>query len=474
MDPLTTYEMMLDNLTDGAYLLDDKGNYIFVNSTYIQYLNMPKKTLLNYNVHDFLATGQIDYCISDIVYREKRRVVMYQDVYDTQQFGRRTIRQLVISTPIFNESGEIQNIFAIARPLDSLNDLFDEASKADVVSTVMLDIENRDTSIIAESVAMKNILVISQQIADVDSAILISGESGTGKEVVAQYIHEIGDRRDKPFVVINCASLPESLLESELFGYEKGAFTGASGTGKKGLFEAAAGGILFLDEINSLPLNLQGKLLRAIETKTITRIGSTKPIAVDFRLLAATNEDLALLIEEKRFRADLYYRLNVIPIDIPPLRERQADIIPLANHFLKVFCAKHGKNKVFSQHTLETIRRFDWPGNVRQLKNFVERSVIISLGEVIEMGNIGGVSGTGQKTHPTAVQDFGALQHFNAGENTFSQLLDRNVSLEEYVAQCERNYLRFALQKYPNSYKAADILGTSQTSIIRKKKKHGL
>jgi transcriptional regulator with PAS, ATPase and Fis domain len=218
-------------MTDGVYVLNDKGDYIFVNSTYVNILRMPKSTLLRYSVYDFLSTGQIDFSISDIVYREKRQMVMFQNVYDTQSYGRQTYQQLVISTPIFNSSGNVQNILAIVRPMHMLNSLYDEANRSFSaslnLSVARTQDEKRDPSIVAESTAMQNILELARTVSGVDSAILVTGESGTGKEVVAQYMHRIGKRKDKPFVVINCAALPASLLEAELFGYEKGAFTGA-------------------------------------------------------------------------------------------------------------------------------------------------------------------------------------------------------------------------------------------------------
>lgn len=334
MDQLHLLEVILDNLPDGVYVLDDRGNYIFVNSAYVQALNMPKDVLLHYNVHDFLNTGQIDICVSDIVYREKRQVVMFQDVLDTQNYGRDTIRQMIISTPIFDDSGKIRNILAVVRPLDRLNQLYYQATQAESVSSISglrASPPVKGSAVIAESPAMRAALSTAATVAVVDSAVLISGESGTGKEVVAQYIHDASPRSGKPLVVINCASLPENLLEAELFGYEKGAFTGAAPGGKAGLFEAADGGTLFLDEINSMPLNLQGKVLRALETKTIQRLGSTRSKKVDFRLLTASNEDLYHLVEEKKFRADLYYRLAMIPIRLPPLRERREDIIKYCN-----------------------------------------------------------------------------------------------------------------------------------------------
>lgn len=478
MNSAVFYEMMLDNITDGVYILDSHGNYIFVNSPYVQKLNMSRSMLLQSNVHDFLKDRQIDICISDIVYREKRRVVMFQDIYDTHGLGRKTIRQLVISTPIFNEDGNVQNILAVVRPLDNLNELYYEASLSTVVPVVNFALTRppKEDFIIAASPAMRNVLEMARLVSNVDSAVLISGESGSGKEVIAQYLHRSGNRAQKPLVVINCASLPENLLEAELFGYEKGAFTGAAPAGKRGLFEEADGGTLFLDEINSLPLNLQGKLLRAVETKTIQRLGSNKTVNVDFRLVSATNENLEKLIEEKRFRMDLFYRLNVIPLVLPSLRERKEDIIPLANYFLHHFCTKYEKSKIFSQKTLKNLENYNWPGNVRQLKNFVERAVVMSIDEVIEIDNVAGITGLGERnqTEWSTVPAPIPRPSDTASDALYLRMMSEGVSLEDYVTQCEREYLRFVLKKYPNSYRAAEVLGTSQASIIRRKKKYYL
>lgn len=477
MDQLHLLETILDNLTDGVYVLDDRGNYIFVNSAYIQALNMPKSVLLQYNVHDFLSTGQIDFCISDLVYREKRQIVMFQDVMDTQNYGRNTFRQMVISTPIFDETGKVRNILAVVRPLDMMNSLYDQASQRATVSAftgVGATPPVTGKALIAESPAMQGILATVATVATVDSAVLITGESGTGKEVIAQFIHDASPRKSRDLIVINCASLPENLLEAELFGYEKGAFTGAAPGGKMGLFEAAHGGTLFLDEINSMPLNLQGKVLRALETKTIQRVGSTKSKQVDFRLLAASNEDLTKLVEEKRFRADLYYRLAVIPIRLPPLRERREDIIPLALHFLEMYCRKYSKTKTFTQQTLHLISQYPWPGNVRELKNFVERSVVMSLGQQIEVLDVASFLSTvsiqpnGSSGTPAAVPGN------NQMDARFEHMLVTGVSLENYVAQCEKQYLSYALKKYRNSYQTAAALGTSQSSIMRRKQKYQL
>ena len=468
---ISLFEAVLDNAPEGVYILDNDGNYIYVNAHYINMTKMSKSELLNYNVRNFFETGEIDTCVSDIVYREKRRVCMFQDVFYKENNSERKHRQLLISTPVFDDNGEVCNIVAFVRPLDSIDDVYYEAATSDSVSkaTIPMNMAASPVSVVAESPAMKSLLAMAKAVADVDSSVLITGESGVGKEVVAQWIHKMGKRSGQDMVIINCASLPPNLLEAELFGYEKGAFTGAALTGKPGLFEEADGSTLVLDEVNSMPLELQGKLLRAIETKTIQRIGSTKQHNVDFRLIAASNEDLAAMVEERQFRADLFYRLNVIPLHIPPLRERQEDILPLAFHFLREYCEKYNKNKLFVQQTLDLIEQHDWPGNVRELKNFVERAVVMSVGVLIDMPVVKGVGKTNMM--PVIPPD---IRTQSAPQENFEAMVRGGVTLSEHLDACEAAYLQYVINGHRSSYLAANVLGISQASVIRKKHKHGI
>lgn len=235
---------------------------------------------------------------------------------------------------------------------------------------------------------MRNLLTIAEQIAPLDSSVLLYGESGSGKEVFARFIHEHSKRKDRPMVTVNCAALPENLIESELFGYQKGSFTGANKEGKVGLIEAADRGTLFIDEINSLPMSVQSKLLRVIEEKSVQRIGAVTPKKVDFRLIAATNQDLHALVQDGKFREDLYYRLRVIPLTIPPVRNRTEDIIPLCLYFLDFFCSKYNLNKSFSEEVLRQVQTYRWPGNVREIRNFVERILVMTPHSVTEIASI--------------------------------------------------------------------------------------
>ena len=450
MDQLYLLEVILDNLPDGVYVLDDRGNYIFVNSAYVQALNMPKDVLLHYNVHDFLNTGQIDICVSDIVYREKRQVVMFQDVLDTQNYGRDTIRQMIISTPIFDDSGKIRNILAVVRPLDRLNQLYYQATQAESVSSISglrASPPVKGSAVIAESPAMRAALSTAATVAVVDSAVLISGESGTGKEVVAQYIHDASPRSGKPLVVINCASLPENLLEAELFGYEKGAFTGAAPGGKAGLFEAADGGTIFLDEIGEIPLQIQAKLLSVIQNKVVCRVGSTRSVPVDVRILAATNRDLRAEVAAGRFRQDLYYRLSAFSVELPPLRSCPEDVCFLIDRLMEKIPQKYGvPPRSLSGEAFGKLLAYNWPGNIRELENVLENAVALSESELIYAEHIH-LEGTAPAP----------------------------LTLKERLKREERQILRQTLAQCGGSrVKAMELLGLSKTVFYGKLKEYQL
>jgi formate hydrogenlyase transcriptional activator len=239
--------------------------------------------------------------------------------------------------------------------------------------------------LIGSSPKFRSVLTEVERVAPVDSAVLIQGETGTGKEVVAKAIHEASPRRNQRFVALNCAAIPSALLESELFGHERGAFTGAC-TQTKGRFQMADGGTLFLDEIGDMPLELQPKLLRALQEREFERLGSNQTVRVNVRVVAATNQDLEQLVAKKLFRADLYYRLNVIPIRLPPLRERVQDILPLTQFFVAKFAARLNKTiDSIPEEVVEVLKAHDWPGNIRELQNFIERAMLFSPGSVLRL-----------------------------------------------------------------------------------------
>jgi len=317
-------------------------------------------------------------------------------------------------------------------------------------------------TIVGQSEGMRRVVELIHRVAGLDTTVLVTGESGTGKEVVSDAIHALSKRAGGPFIKVNCAAIPENLLESELFGHEKGAFTGALAL-KKGKFELAQGGTLMLDELGDMPLFLQPKLLRAVEQKQVERVGGAKPIDIDIRIIAATNQDLPQLVADKTFRADLYYRLSVAVIRIPPLRERKEDLPLLTAHFLTRINVKLGLDlRGVTREAMGFLFAHDWPGNVRQLANMLERAAIMSTGQVLEAADFQDAFQTGPRPDMS-----GAAALPGAGEHV--------ASLRQTLEDVERSMIESALAKADGVQKdAAALLGISPKNLWNKIQKHGL
>lgn len=331
------------------------------------------------------------------------------------------------------------------------------AANTDIEANILKDISLEEY--VFASNEMQKVLDNALKVANYDCTVLITGESGVGKEIIATIVHKGSDRNYLPSIKINCGSIPKNLLESELFGYEKGAFTGADKKGKLGFFELAKGGTLFLDEIGELPLDLQVKLLRALQEKEIYRVGGTTPVKVDVRIIAATNKDLAKLVDNGLFREDLYYRLNVFPILIPPLRSRRHDIVPLIMHFCKHYNQKFKLNKTFNQSALNCLADYDWPGNIRELENIVQRLLITSDKNIISITDVVKILGTANNTNLDAISN---------------ELNIENNTLEEILQIKEYELLKSAKEKYKTTRKIAKALGLSQSTLVRKLNKYKL
>jgi DNA-binding NtrC family response regulator len=314
----------------------------------------------------------------------------------------------------------------------------------------------RFDNIIGQSQPMQNLYTMIQRVAKTDSTVLILGESGTGKELIANAIHFNGERRDKPFVPINCGAIPEELMESELFGHEKGAFTGAFKE-RRGRFELANGGTIFLDEIGEMSPKLQVKLLRVLQERKFERVGSSRSIEVDVRVIAATNKDLEQAVAAGKFREDLYYRLNVIPFHVPPLREREGDIPLLAHHFLRRHCQKKEiPPKTIDKAALEALQHYDWPGNVRELENVIERLVILTDGNEISFEDL----------PPRMRAQESSCPH------PFPEIGDAEIDLKKTLEDLESHLILEALKKAGGvKNKAAKYLGLNRTTLIEKMKK---
>ena len=315
--------------------------------------------------------------------------------------------------------------------------------------------------------AMKQVLEEMMRVSKYDCNVIIFGDTGVGKEKAANIIQKNSDRKMQPFIKINCASIAPNLIESEFFGYEKGAFTGASATGKKGYFEIANNGVIFLDEIGELPLEMQAKLLRVIQDGEFYRVGGTTPIKTNVRILSATNRDLEDWIEKGLFRRDLYYRLNVVPIRIPCLTDRPEDIPALVGHFLKKYGKKFGRRRGIDDAAMEYLQQQPWPGNIRELENTVQRLIISAKGDTISLMDVMRDS-HGEIFHGTITQ----VPDITGDENEYlpEQELDLQLAVDEY----EKGLIRYACDKYGSTRKAAKALGISQTQIVRKKKKYDI
>lgn len=339
-------------------------------------------------------------------------------------------------------------------------------------------------TILGQSTAVKNLIGMIGKVAGNKTNVLIIGESGTGKELVARMIHETGPLKGKPFVPVNCGAIPETLIESEMFGHKKGSFTGAV-SDKIGLFEAAGGGTLFLDEVGELPLSMQVKLLRSLQERVIRRVGGNDDIKVDVRIIAATNRDLEAGVAKGTFREDLYYRLNVILIKTPPLRDRHGDIEILATSFLKKFADKQKKEVMsFSPEALQAVLAYHWPGNIRELENVVERAVTLESGEFVSFAslplNVTADFNSGKKALTHAPTNAASLQAGEAKAGAGLHLPQPDFSrgaiqLDDVLADVERHYLTLALDHTGGvKKKAAELLGMTFRSIRYRLAKLGL
>ena len=358
---------------------------------------------------------------------------------------------MVTSTPIFDDDGQVTCVFTLIQDLTMLASWHDFMTSISEKNQGALN----NSTILGNSKQMAELRKLISIVAPSDATILINGESGTGKEVMSKEIHYKSDRQDQPFITVNCAAIPENLLESELFGHEKGSFTGAVSS-KVGLFEMANHGTILLDEIGEFPLSLQPKLLRVLQEKEIRRVGGTKTIPIDVRVIAATNQNLLNMVKDSTFRTDLYYRLNVFPIKIPPLRERPEDVPPLASSFLSKFNKKYKKSKFFTPQSVIALERYSWPGNVRELENIVERLVIV-----------------GNEPSITASQ-VEYIMDFVSSDNREPSSTSGISDLKTAVDMLEKQMITDAFTLYKSTYKVAEALGTSQSTIVRKMRMLGI
>jgi PAS domain S-box-containing protein len=431
------------------YLADSSGKTLRVNQAYENITGLDRSHLLGRNLTELVQEGVLDHSVTLDVLEKKCSVSIMQNILGGK-------RVLVTGSPILDKQGKIALVVSNVRDMTALTGLRNELDKAKLLSELYQQTlreqdqyEHALEGLVAKSKAMSDVVKKAIKVAGFEAQVLIRGESGVGKSMLARVIHNVGPRKDGPFTKINCGVIPESLMESELFGYEKGAFTGAASEGKAGLVETGQGGTVFFDEVGELTPAMQVKLLQVIDEKTFTRVGGTKPVKVDVHIIAATNRDLDQLKDQGRFRDDLYYRLNVVPISIPPLRERSEDILLLALKTLEKLNSNRGMNKQMRPEVWERLTHYNYPGNVRELINLVERMVVMSDGQTITLGDL-----------PEAMR-----RRLPEGDSS------GELSLKAAIERFEAHLIQEALDKHHTLEHAAKALGIHTTTLWRKLKR---
>jgi len=445
-------DAIIESSYDGIYITDGQATTLKVNRSYEKMTGVRRDELIGRKMHDLVREGYISRSVTLLVLENRRSMTIEQEV--------RTGKKLVVTgTPVFDEKNEITMVVTNARDMTELVSLKEELEENrelkekyfSQLEEIKLQIVS-GSELVARDKASRDVLQMAMRIATVDTTIILLGETGVGKEELARFIHKNSHRKDGPFVKINCGAIPDNLLESELFGYEKGAFTGASAQGKQGQFELAEKGTLLLDEIAELPLEMQVKLLRALQEREIKRVGGNKGIKINVRIIAATNRNLEQQVREKKFREDLYYRLQVVPITIPPLRERKGDILPLIFHFLQEINDRYSWNKEILPAAMKALYEYHWPGNVRELKNIIERMVVMSDEEEIGLNSL--------PSHLT-------------GDSHGRTNTGNLMKLPDAIALLEEEMLENAFRQYGNVRAAAAALGIDASTFVRKRQKLG-
>jgi PAS domain S-box-containing protein len=455
---LRNLKILADYLYDGIHIVDPDGYVVYINDAFTRITGFTSD-IVGKHIGDLAGQGYIaDIALEALKTNKTVKVVKEHSL----------VKVIVATTasPVFGDDGDKLGVIIIDRDITEIMDLKEQLDKSKMYLQVFseeqakrengfLDLikKTTKTSMIGTSKEAEVIRNLIYRIAPLDATVLITGETGTGKEVVGNEIYMHSLRYEKPFIKVNCAAIPANLMESEFFGYEKGAFTGASTTGKAGFFELSNGGTILLDEIGDMPLELQSKLLRVIQQKEVTRIGGTKAIKLDVRVIASTNCNLFELVEKGKFRMDLYYRLNVFPINVPPLRDRKGDIRVLAEHFLSIFNDKYNKTVVIEESVYELLANYQWVGNIRELQNIIERVVLISNEKNLIDREI-------------IIPMLGVANPKKSSKES--------MSLKERVEEFEKEELLKALEIGKTTRKVAQMLKIDQSNVVRKAKKYGI
>lgn len=450
LDTLSASELIpiLNSINDAIFIDSSDGYSLWCNEACGELYKVNPDDISGMHVSELEEGGVFTPSVAKLVMEKGEEVTIIHENKDGKQL-------LSTGTPIFDHTGKMSKIVTTSRDITELTSLQNQLESVQKTLKQIESLENFSSShIVASSRSMRNVLQLAKRLASVDSTVLITGESGVGKGLIAKLLHENGARKDYPFVTVNCGAIPENLIESELFGYERGAFTGSREEGKKGLFEAAQNGTIFLDEIADLPLNLQVKLLQVIQDRELTRVGGVKRIPIDVRIVSATNKELLQLVRNNKFREDLYYRLNVVPINVPPLRERPEDILPLLQANLSQYNKKLNENKKLEPAALSVLLRYPWPGNIRELQNIVERLILTTKDEIITEDKL-----------PTFIKNSAQAQPL---DNT------QTLPLSTALQRAEKEILARTLAEYKSTRAMAKVLQVSQPTVVRKLHKYGL
>lgn len=441
-------EDILNSFFDGIYITDGQGITLAANKACSEMDGVSPKYVVGRSVYDLEREGIFRPSVTIRVLQEKKRVSLVQETA-------RNLRVLVTGTPVFDETGAVSLVVSNVRDITEITRLRKELMQKEMLvnryhSELHRFIDSETEGLVYRSPCMQRLVEMAKRVAGYDTIVLLQGESGVGKDLLASVIHCNSPRREGLFMAINCGAIPANLMESELFGYEPGAFTGAKKEGKIGLIEVANGGTLFLNEIAEMPLDMQVKLLQFLEIRTLVRVGGTKPIPVNVRILAATNKDLKDQVAAGRFREDLFYRLNVVPLYISPLRKRREDIPALISYFLDQLTKRYGIKKEILPEALNLLVRYIWPGNVRELQNVIERLLVTTPGEQI---------------CPQDVDQAIQIWDYPDAKECSESL---ETAMEKFEGQIIRQYARVC----PTTRELASALGISKTSAARKLRKY--
>jgi len=451
----TQLNAIINSSFDGLWICDHEGKVVRINKASETINGIKADQIVGKRMETLIREGMIDRSVTLEVLKNRTGVTIIQNLKNGKQI-------LVTGNPVFDDHGEISLVVVNERDITNLNKLRNDLEESKALASRYrseLSLMDKQASLLSEAVIrseiMHKVLNRSMKVAQVDSTVLIQGETGVGKGFLARLIHRASPRNEGPFIRVDCGAIPETLIESELFGYEKGAFTGARTEGKPGLFELAEGGTLFLDEIGDLPLTVQVKLLRFLEENNIMRVGGTSIRKVDARVIAATHRNLKAMVEKGEFRKDLFFRLNVVPIHIPPLRERREDIPPLINFFLNDLNHKHSTEKTILPRAIDCLCQYPFSGNIRELSNLVERVVVLTQDQDIHMEDL-----PSHVRHPDPSTDV-----WPGGDDS---------NLPNAVAKTEKEMIIRALRTCGTQRKAARILGIDQSTLARKAKRYGV